>query len=76
MLVVERDPPSPPQVEQRAQWVDVRCPGHQDRKEGPENEPKVELVVAEGEHGDPDVGEDEVLQEEVEKLKELASSEL
>ena len=76
VLVVQRDPRSPAQVEQRAERVDVGCPRHQDRKESPENEPKMELVVAEGEHGNADVREDKILEQKVEQLKELASSEL
>ena len=76
MLVVQRDSRSSPEVEQRAEGLNIGCARNQDCKESPKNEPEVELVVAEGEHGDPDVGEDEVLEQKVEKLKELASSEL
>ena len=76
MLVVQGDPGLPAQVEQGAERVDIRCSGNQDCEESTEDEPKVEFVVTEGEHWNPNVREDEVLKKKVEQLKKLASSQL
>ena len=50
VLVVQGDPGLPAQVEQGAERVDIRCSSDQDCEESTEDEPKVEFVVAEGEH--------------------------
>ena len=72
VLQVHGDLGLPAQVEEEGEGVDVERAADDDGEEGADDESCVEPVVGEGEDGDADVGEDEVLGHEVELVEEVA----
>ena len=70
-LYVSRNFLTSSQVGEERQRVDVEGSGNGHGDERAEDEDKVEVVLGEGEHGDADVAEDEVLREKVEHFKQL-----
>ena len=56
-------------IEDEGERVDVQKSTQENGNEGPNDVERVKVVLGEGEHGDADVGEDEVLSHEVEKIE-------
>ena len=56
-------------VQDERKWVDVQKTAKENGNEGPNDVERVKVVLGEGEHGDTDVGEDEILSHEIEKIK-------
>ena len=60
----------PSEVQDEGEGIHVQEPPQEYGKESADYVERVEVVLGEGEHGHADVGEDEVLSHEVEKIKE------
>ena len=71
VLETARDLDSSPDVENCRERIDVEKPAQKYGYEGSADVDRVEVVLGEGEHGDTDIGEDEVLRHEVEKVEEV-----
>ena len=70
MLDAPRYLHSSAKIEDERKRVDVQKATQENSNEGPNDVERVKVVLGEGEHGDTDVGEDEVLSHEVEKIEE------
>ena len=60
----------PSEVQDEGEGIHVQEPPKEYGKESADNVKGVKVVLGEGEHGHPDVGEDEVLGHEVEEIEE------
>ena len=60
----------PSEVQDEGEGIHVQEPPKEYGKESADYVERVEVVLGEGEHGHADVGEDEVLSHEVEKIEE------
>ena len=69
MLDAPRYLHSSAKVQDERKRVDIQKAAKENGNEGPNDVERVKVVLGEGEHGDADVGEDEVLCHEVEKIK-------
>ena len=69
MLDTPRYLHSSAKIEDERERVDVQKATQEDGNEGPNDVERVKVMLGEGEHGDADVGEDEVLSHEVEKIE-------
>ena len=70
VLDTPRDLHSSPKIEDERERVDVQKATQENGNEGPNDVERVKVMLGEGEHRDADVGEDEVLSHEVEKIEE------
>ena len=70
MLDAPRYLHSSAKIEDERKRVDVQKATQENSNEGPNDVERVKVVLGEGEHGDANVGEDEVLSHEVEKIEE------
>ena len=59
----------PSEVQDKGEGIHVQEPPQEYGKESADNVKRVKVVLGEGEHGHADVGEDEVLGHEVEKIE-------
>ena len=78
MLETKTDPLVATEIEQEGKNIDVDDPTSEDGNEGDTDEAGDPLVIAVGEQGQPHVGEDKVLREEVDQFQDFfcASSRL
>ena len=70
MLDAPRYLHSSTKIEDERKRVDIQKAPQEDGNEGPNDVERVKVMLGEGEHGDADVGEDEVFSHEVEKIEE------